>query len=57
MNKIKEHKTKKWIISIIELQNKKYKVTRRIPEMSVAETKIFDSFDDAEIQFNNWLKY
>jgi hypothetical protein len=44
MKKSKKHFTKKWIISIIELRNgadRKYKVTRRIPDLSVSETKIF----------------
>ena len=59
MEKTKKHQTKKWEISIIELENKegkKYKVTRRLPEMSVAETKIFDSKEKAIMQFNEWLK-
>lgn len=33
-------------VSMIEIENdtgKKYKVTRRIPEMSVADTKVFRS--------------
>jgi len=36
----------KWEASIIELKKngrKKYKVTRRFPEMSISETKIFRS--------------
>jgi len=44
MPKIKKHPTKKWEVSIIEFENhkgKKFKVTRRLPEMLVAETKIF----------------
>lgn len=46
MREAKKHQTKKWEISIIEIvdkEEKKYKVTRRLPEMSVAEIKIFDS--------------
>jgi hypothetical protein len=48
---------KKWEVSIMELTNgiKKYKVTRRIPEMKVAETKMFDSKDKAKKQFEIWL--
>ena len=45
-------------ISIIEVENsigKKYKVTRRIPEMSVAETKVFRTKEEAKKQFNEWL--
>jgi hypothetical protein len=58
MPEIKEHLTKKWEVSIIEFQNelgKKYKVTRRFPEMSVAETKIFSSKEEAKAQFDEWL--
>ena len=55
----KKHFTKKWEVSIIEFENtigKKYKVTRRIPEMSVAETKVFRSKQDAKNQFEEWLE-
>jgi len=55
----KKHFTKKWEVSIIEIENsigKKYKVTRRIPEMSVAETKVFRSKQDAKKQFEEWLE-
>ncbi len=34
----------------------KYKVTRRIPEHYVAETKMFDDKDEALKQFNEWLQ-
>jgi len=56
---IKRHLTKKWKISIIELENdigKKYKVTRRLPNVSVSETKIFRSKEEAKKQFEDWLK-
>lgn len=33
----------------------KYKVTRRIPELSVAETKVFSSKEKAKGQFEEWL--
>ena len=59
MEKSKEHLTKKWEVSIIELENdigKKYKVTRRISDMSVSETKVFRSKEDAKNQFDEWLK-
>lgn len=59
MKKIEKHQTKKWEISIMEIvdeEGKKYKVTRRLPVMSVAETKIFDSKEKAIKQFNDWLK-
>lgn len=35
---------------------KKYKVTRRLPELSVAETKIFRSKKEAIKQLNEWLE-
>ena len=44
MSIFKKHLFKKWEVSIMNIQNSggtKYKVTRRISEMSVAETKIF----------------
>jgi len=59
MKESKKHQTKKWEISIMEIEDKegrKYKVTRRLPEMSVAETKIFSSKEKAIMQFNDWLK-
>lgn len=55
----KEHLTKKWGVSIIEFENdvgKKYKVTRRVPEMSVANTKVFNSKEEAKKQFDEWLQ-
>ena len=50
----KKHFTKKWEVSLIELENHeiKYKVTRRIPELSIAETKIFKSKKEAKKQFD-----
>ena len=59
MSKTKKHISKKWEMSIIELENnkgKKYKVTRKLPELLVAETKIFRSKRKARKQFNEWLK-
>ncbi|NQV90843.1 hypothetical protein HQ489_00035 [Candidatus Woesearchaeota archaeon] len=49
---------KKWDVSIIELENDVtfYKVTRRISELEVPETKIFDSKEKAKEQFEQWLK-
>lgn len=50
---------KKWEMSIIELKNnkgKKFKVTRRLPELSVAETKVFRSNKKAKKQFEDWLE-
>lgn len=59
MSEIKKHPTKKWEISFIELKNsvgKKFKVTRRIPSLSISETKIFGSKKKAKEQFDEWLK-
>lgn len=49
----------KWEISIIELENdigKKYKVTRRMIEMGVSESKCFRNKKDAEKQIKRWLE-
>jgi len=49
----------KWEISIMEVgegKNKSYKITRRMPDMLVAETKIFNSKEEAKKQFNEWLE-
>jgi len=54
----KKHHFKKWEVSIMEIQEGrtvKYKVTRRIAELSVAETKIFASKEEAKEQFEIWL--
>ena len=59
MAQVKKHITKKWEVSILELKNngnKKFKVTRRIPELSVAETKFFKTKEEAKEQFEEWLK-
>ena len=51
--------TRKWEISIMELQNHigtKFKVTRRLPELLVSETKVFRSKSDAKKQIEEWLK-
>lgn len=59
MIKTKKHRIRKLEVSIMELQNhknKKFKVTRRIPSLFVAETKIFRNKKKALKQFNDWLK-
>ena len=59
MPKTKKHFTKKWEMSFIELQNhfgNKFKVTKRIPDLSVAETKVFRSKKKAKKQFDDWLE-
>ena len=53
-----KHQTKKWEVSISEFKTNgetRYKVTRRLPEMSVAETKIFGTKEDALKLFHEWL--
>jgi hypothetical protein len=48
----------KWEISFIELREngKKYKVTRKIPNQNISETKFFNSKIDAIEQHNEWLQ-
>ena len=57
--KIKKHATKKWEVSLLQLRNgsiKKFKVTRRLPELAVAETRLFTSKKKAKKLFDEWLK-
>ncbi len=59
MAKTRKHPIKKWEVSIMELQNnigKKFKVTRRLPDMLVAETKVFTTKRKAKKLFDEWLK-
>ena len=59
MPKIKKHLAKKWEVSFIELSNgkeKKFKVTKRVPELSVSETRIYKSKKRAKRRFEEWLK-
>ncbi len=59
MQEIKSHHYKKWEVSIITLESPtgtRFKVTRRLAEMSVAETKIFDNKEEAINQFEEWLR-
>ena len=56
---IKKHPSRKWIITVIAIRDNKklkYKLTRRIPELNVAETKIFFSKKKARKQFRQWLE-
>jgi hypothetical protein len=49
----------KWEVTIAEFEDvdgKKYKVTRRLPELFVAETKIFRLKEAAKKQFDEWLR-
>lgn len=43
-------------MELVENNKKKFKVTRRLPNLSVAETKIFNSKEEAKKQFEEWLK-
>ena len=57
--KTEQHPFKKWEVSIMEIHdngNIIYKVTRRLAEMEVAETKIFHSKEKAKQQFEEWLR-
>jgi predicted DNA-binding antitoxin AbrB/MazE fold protein len=48
-----------WELTIQKLQTKEgkiYKVTRRYPEYSVAETKIFTKKEEALKQIEEWSK-
>lgn len=46
-----------WEVSIIELSNTKtrFKVTRKIPILSISETKVFLEKTKALQQVNEWL--
>jgi len=49
----------KWEVSICELEQGGcvlFKITRRMPALSVAETKFFKSKEDAKKQFRDWLQ-
>ena len=55
----KKHSIKKWEVSIAKFQNdvgKIFKVTRRLPELLVSETKMFRNKKKAKKQFDDWLK-
>ena len=59
MDKTKKHPVKKWEVSIMEFQDEtgiKFKVTRRVIEASVAETKVFKTKEEAKKQFEEWLQ-
>jgi len=56
---IRKHKFRKGEVSFIELKEdnaENFKVTRRLPELNVAETKIFQNRKKARMQFREWLK-
>ncbi|MBI4154755.1 hypothetical protein HY498_01575 [Candidatus Woesearchaeota archaeon] len=45
-------------VSLLVLRDngKMYKVTRRIPELTVSETRMFKTKKEARKQFNEWLE-
>lgn len=45
----------KWEVTITKFTDNFYKVTRRIPELEVSETKVFSSKEKAQEQFEEWL--
>ena len=54
-----KHPFKKWEVSISEFETGKgsqWKVTRRLPGMAVAETKVFSSKEEAMRQYEEWLQ-
>ena len=56
---MQENSIKKWEVSITEVENgagKLYKVTKHVPDLSVSETKVFRSKEEAKKQFDNWLE-
>ena len=58
MRKERKHPVTSWEVSMIEVIDcfgSKFKVTRRIPSMCVAETKVFRSKKKAKKQFEDWL--
>jgi hypothetical protein len=60
MTKIRKANHHQWEVSIIKLKEngkEEYKVTRRHPELTVAETKVFSSKEEAQAQFEEWLNY
>lgn len=46
----------KWEVTIIELKDngKNYKVTRRVPDLRISDTKIFEDYEKALEQVREW---
>ncbi len=58
MNEDQKHHFKKWEVSIMEVHDGEkvlFKVTRRLAELGVAETRVFNSLSEAKAQFEEWL--
>ncbi len=53
--KLHRKTAKNWEVSIISIGNSAYKVTRRLPGLSVSETKIYGSLEEAVKKFREWL--
>lgn len=54
----RKHAIKKWEVSIVELQDGKdslFKISQRIPDLSVAETRVFKDKKSAKRLFDKWL--
>lgn len=54
-----DHPTKKWTVSILALISEDgaaFKVTRRLHELHVSETRMFDNKEEAKMQFIEWLE-
>ena len=52
-----EHRIKRWEVSMIEFENtigKIYKVTKRLPELAVSESRFFRNKEEAKALFNEW---
>ncbi len=49
----------KWEVSIIELKDNgsQYKVTKRIPDLGISDTKLFSKIEKALEQFREWTEY
>ena len=56
---MRKHPFKKWEVSMSEFETSngpEWKVTRRLPELTVAETKVFKSKEEAIKQYEEWLR-
>jgi hypothetical protein len=55
----RKHLFKKWEVSLLAFREngrKRFKVTRRLPDLSVSETRIFTDKKKAEQLFDEWLE-
>lgn len=59
LSKMMTKSIKKREVTILEFQSEagvRFKVTRRVPELHIAETMIFSSKEEAKQQFEKWLR-